>query len=159
MTRSVRTFAIAAALTALLAACGGDDTTTPSAGGTTPGSTSSADPITNKGTKDVTAMSSFTMELDDRYFNPTFLKVQSGQALNIELENEGDLPHTFTITALNVDQQVDPGGRKEIDITLPAGTTDIAFFCKFHGAGGMRGAFFFGSAPSATQDSGGGYGY
>ncbi|MGH2785502.1 MAG: cupredoxin domain-containing protein [Actinomycetota bacterium] len=142
-------------------ACGGDNTT-PSAGGTTsPGGTSPQPTanasINNQGQLDATGMSGFSIELDDNYFKPTFIKAKSGQALNIELESEGSNPHTFTITALNIDQQLAAGEKKEIDITLPAGTTDVVFFCRFHGSIGMQGAFFFGSAPSAAGSSGADY--
>jgi plastocyanin len=137
-------------------ACGdGGTTTTPKAGGTTsPGGTSPQPTanFNNQGTLDATSMSSFSIEMDDSYFKPTFIKAKPGQALNIELEQEGANAHTFTITSLNVDHQLIANGeKKEIDITLPSGSTDIVFFCRFHGESGMQGAFFFGSAPSVTQ--------
>ena len=147
------------ALTAILAlaavACGGDDTTTPRAGGTTsPGGTSpqptASGTINNQGQLDATSMSEFSIELDDNYFKPTFIKAKPGQTLNIELESEGSNPHTFTITSLNIDQQLAAGEKKEINLTLPSGTTDLVFFCKFHQTLGMQGAFFFGASPSAA---------
>ncbi|HJR19633.1 MAG TPA: cupredoxin domain-containing protein [Actinomycetota bacterium] len=143
-------------------ACGGDNTTTPSAGGTTsPGATPpqpSANPsINNQGQLDATGMSAFSIELDDNYFKPTFIKAKTGQTLNIELEAEGASAHTFTITAMNIDHELAAGEKKEINLTLPAGTTDIAFFCRFHGSIGMQGAFFFGSAPTAAGSSGSDY--
>lgn len=155
----VRLLALTAILALAAVACGGDDTTTPRAGGTTsPGGTSpqptASGTINNQGQLDATGMNSFSIELDDNYFKPTFIKVKPGQTLNIELEAEGANPHTFTITSLNVDHQLAAGEKKEIDLTLPAGTTDISFFCKFHSSLGMQGAFFFGSAPSAAPVSG-----
>jgi plastocyanin len=155
--RRAQLFALMSVLALAGVACGGDNDTTPSAGGTTPpGGTSpqptaNSSPLTNEGTMDATAQNSFSIELDDNYFKPTFIKVTSGQTLNIELESEGSNSHTFTITALNIDQELAAGEKKEIDITLPSGTTDIAFFCRFHGSGGMRGGFFFGSAPTAAD--------
>ena len=135
-------------------ACGGDDNTTPSAGGTTPPGASSpqpsASPLNDKGTLDATAMNSFSIEIDDNYFKPTFIKVKPGQVLNIELESEGGNQHTFTITALNVNEQIAPGEKKEIDVTIPAGTEDVQFFCAIHVSLGMRGGFFFGSAPTSA---------
>ena len=147
----LRFFVVIAVLALAAAACGDDTPTVPSGQSSTPAG-STASPLTNKGTKDVSSMSDFTIEQDDNYFEPTFMKVKDGQKLSIELENEGSNQHTFTITGLNIDQTVDPGQKKEIEITF-SGTTDIAFFCRFHGAGGMRGAFFFGSAPT---EAGGG---
>jgi plastocyanin len=154
--RKVQLLALMTMLSLAAVACGGDNDTTPRAGGTTsPGGTSpqptANSPLNNQGTMDATGMSKFSLELDDSYFKPTFIKGTAGQTLNIELENEGSLPHTFTISALNVDHQVAPGTTVEIDLTLPSGTTDVAFFCRFHVGGGMRGAFFFGAAPTALS--------
>jgi plastocyanin len=138
-------------------ACGGDNTTpgaggTTSPGGTSPQPTANSTPLNNQGTTDATAMSKFSVELDDYYFKPTFIKAKPGQTLNIELEQEGSNAHTFTITALNIDHQlIAKGEKKEINLTLPAGTTDVEFFCRFHGSDGMRGAFFFGAAPAALS--------
>ena len=146
----LRFLALIAVLALAVAACGNDNPTTPSSQSSTPTGGSTSAPITNKGTKDVSTMSNFTIEQDDNYFEPTFMKVKDGQKLSIELENEGSNQHTFTIDSLNIDQVVDPGQKKEIEITF-TGANDIAFYCRFHGAGGMRGAFFFGSAPSAAS--------
>lgn len=151
--RRLRFFAVAALLALVAAACG-DDTPTPSGSGTTPGETSS--PLNDHGKQDVSSMTDFTVELDDNYFQPTFLKVKTGQKLSLELQNEGSNQHTFTITSLNVDETVDPEGKKEVEITFPAGDADIAFFCQFHGASGMRGAFYFGSAPASAGGTTGG---
>jgi plastocyanin len=142
----LRLFALAAVLALAAASCGDD--TTPGSQSSTP-ATSNATPLTNQGTTDVASMTNFTIELDDNYFKPTFMKVKDGQKLSLELENEGSTQHTFTITALNIDQTIDPGAKKEIEITF-SGSSDVAFFCQFHSAGGMRGAFFFGSAPQGA---------
>ena len=155
--RKVQLLALMTMLSLAAVACGGDNDTTPRAGGTTsPGGTSpqptaNSSPLNNEGTIDATAMSKFSLELDDSYFKPTFIKAKAGQTFNIELENEGALPHTFTISALSVDHQVAPGTTVEIDLTLPSGTNDVAYFCRFHVGGGMRGAFFFGGTPSALS--------
>ena len=152
--RKLRFLAVIAALALAAVACGDDATTPAGQSSTPPGSTSS--PLTDKGTKDVSTMSSFTVEIDDFYFEPTFMKVKAGQKLSIELENEGGAQHTFTITGLNIDKTIDPGKKVELEITF-TGSNDVAFFCRFHGSGGMRGAFFFGSAPQggSTSTSGG----
>ncbi len=150
----LRLLPLIAVLALAAAACGNDNTTTPSSQSSTPPA-STASPLNNHGTKDVSSMTNFTIEQDDNYFEPTFMKVKDGQKLSIELENEGSNQHTFTITAMNIDQVVDPGQKKEIEITF-SGTNDIAFFCRFHGASGMRGAFFFGSAPTDAAAGGSG---
>ena len=148
----LRFLAVIAALALAMVACGNDNPTVPSSQSSTPAGSSSA-PITDKGTKDVSSMSEFSIEQDDNYFEPTFMKVKDGQKLSIELENEGSNQHTFTIDGLNIDQVVDPGAKKEIEITF-TGSSDIAFYCRFHGASGMRGAFFFGSAPTGASAGG-----
>ena len=155
--RKVRLLALMTIFALVAVACGGDNNA-PGAGGTTsPGGTSpqpaaNSSPLNNKGTLDATAMSEFSIELDDYYFNPTFIKAKPGQTLNIELEQEGSNTHTFTITALNIDYQlIAKGEKKEFNLTLPAGTTDVEFFCRYHGSAGMRGAFFFGGTPSALS--------
>jgi plastocyanin len=148
-----RLFALTAVLALAAAACGGGTTTSKSGGGTTTGSSSSTSPITNKGTKDVSAKTESSVEIDDFYFEPTFMKVKDGQQLKLELENEGKAQHTFTITALNIDKVIDPGKKVDVTITF-SGPSDVSFFCRFHGSMGMRGAFFFGSAPQTTAGGG-----
>ena len=63
------------------------------------------------GTKDVSKKSSATLavELDDFFFGPTFIKAKAGEKVTLELENEGNAPHTFTSDRLGVDEQVAPG--------------------------------------------------
>jgi plastocyanin len=146
------------ALCAVLAACGGGGA--PRAGGTPTRATSqpspspTGSPVNDHGTKDVTGLSELSLELDDVYFEPTFLKARPGQRLSIELENEGSLTHTFTAQALGVDETLQPGAKETVQVTLPSGGGDVAFFCRFHVTQGMRGAFFFGASPSAAAATG-----
>ena len=105
--RRLRFFALVAVLALAAAACG-DDTTPGSQSTPTGGNTPAATPLTNQGTTDAASMTDFTVELDDNYFKPTFIKVKDGQKLSLELENEGSNPHTFTISGLNIDQEVAP---------------------------------------------------
>ena len=157
--RKAKQLALISIFALAVVACGDDTTTTPRAGGTTsPGGTSPQPTVNDQGRLDATAMSEFSIEMDDYYFKPTYIKAKPGQTLNIELEQEGANAHTFTITSLNIDHQLIANGeKKEITITLPSGSTDIVFFCRFHGSSGMQGAFFFGSAPATTTatDTGG----
>jgi hypothetical protein len=85
------------------------------------------------------------------------------------LKNDGQNPHTFTSTAFGIDQQVNAGETKDVQITLPqSGATE--FHCKFHQqSNGMQGAFFFkdgdtvagagAGASSSSSSSAGGYNY
>jgi len=154
----LRIVAVVALLAFAAVACS-NDKVTPSSGGTTPagGSTTPAGgTIVNKGTIDATAVSEKEeIEADNEgtefYFKPTFIKVKGGQIMTVDLKNEGDVPHNFSITSMGISKDVDPGKEIDFTITFPAGGgSDIAFFCRFHSANGMRGAFFFGTAPQAS---------
>jgi plastocyanin len=122
--------------------------------------------VNDKGTKDISGDGSaakLDMELDDDYFSPTFIKAEPGAKVTIELENEGDNPHTFTLDDGSVDQQVEPGAKETVTITVPDDGS-LRFSCDFHGSMGMQGAFYTGTGSSgggattttaASSDSGG----
>lgn len=118
--------------------------------------------VNDHGTKDLAGKDEFELELDNFYFNPTFIKVAPGSKVKVELSNEGSAPHTFTVDALHVDQQVAPGKSMDVTITLPASGA-LAFYCKFHKGQGMQGALYFNAGDKVTGgtssgDSGGAYG-
>ena len=54
-----------------------------------------------EGTADVSKKTSPTleMELDNFYFEPTFVKAKKGETITFDLTNEGSAPHTFTSDA------------------------------------------------------------
>src|SRR6185503_129854 len=61
------------------------------------------------GTKDVSGETGkVEIELYDDYFEPTVLKGKPGQKVELELKNEGNNPHTLTISDQMVDQEVQP---------------------------------------------------
>ena len=157
----LRILAAVAALALAAVACS-SKTTTPSSGGTTPAGGGTTSSITNKGTADATAMTDKQeIEMDNEgttqyYFKPTFVKVKPGQIVTIELKNEGNVQHNFSITSLGISKDLDAGKDANVKVTFPAGGgSDIRFFCRFHQSFGMAGAFFFGSAPSASGGSSG----
>jgi plastocyanin len=171
--RRVRKILILLGLMAIVAVgCGGGSSTT--ASGSSSASVGNAgQPVSlpgqtnNKGTKSPTG-NALDVELDDFYFEPTFIQGTPGQALTLHLKNEGKNAHTFTSTALNVDKTLQPGQDMDVQVTLPqAGATE--FHCNFHQSQGMQGAFFFtsgdvvggsgagtGASPSTSN---GGYNY
>jgi plastocyanin len=114
--------------------------------------------VTNKGEKTV-KKSKISVEEDDYYFKPTFLKSKLGSKVTVKLKNEGKNQHTFTIPSLGIDTVLDPGKTATVDVTLP---TDGAlnYFCRLHGPSGtegdfgMQGAFF--SKKGETVTTGGG---
>jgi plastocyanin len=109
--------------------------------------------VNNKGTEEVGDEAQ--LELDDYYFEPTFLKASPGATVHVELENEGDDTHTFTIDALGIDQEVAAGESATVDVTLPQEGA-VRFYCRFHGDQGMQGAFFFNEGDAVMTGTTGG---
>jgi plastocyanin len=93
----------------------------------------------NHGTKDVSGESELDLELDDFYFEPTVLTGTAGQTVTIELENEGDAKHNFSLPEQAVDQDVESGQKAQVEVSFPDSGT-LVFFCKYHQSMGMRGA-------------------
>ena len=87
-----------------------------------------------KGTKDVSSKSSakLDVELDDFYFDPTFIKAKAGEKITLEMENEGTSAHTFTSDELAVDQQVDPGKSAKLTFTVPSDGAGVPVPLPFH---------------------------
>ena len=106
------------------------------------------------------------MEFDDNYFSPTFIKAEPGATITVELSNEGDDPHTFTLDDGSVDEQIEPGAKTSVKVTVPDDGS-LRFSCDFHGSMGMQGAFSTGAEASGSDDTtttdassdGGGSGY
>jgi plastocyanin len=154
-----------AAVTVLVTGCGGGSSKT-SSGSNTPVKLSGN--TTDKGTKDLSG-NTIELEVDDFYFNPTFIKGGTpGTSVTLHIKNSGTNPHTFTSTALGADKTIAPGESADVQVTLPqSGATE--FHCKFHQtSNGMQGAFFFkdgdtvagaGGAPASSSSSNTGYDY
>jgi plastocyanin len=154
----------AMALVLVASACGGDNkpssssgTTTASGSGSgsgsasgTAASTPASSPavslpgtVNDHGSGTVKDGGDLDMELDDFYFGPTFVTGPAGAKVKVDLNNEGQKAHTFTIDSAKIDQRLDPGQKATVEVTLPASGT-LAFYCKFHVSGGMQGAFTIG---------------
>ena len=149
-TTAVAVFVLAAA------ACGGSNGDESSEEG---GSTTIAGMTAElHGTKDVTGETGkVEIELDDDYFEPTILKGEPGQTVTLELKNEGNNPHTLTISDQGIDQEVQPADEAEVDVTFPE-SGQLAFVCRFHESNGMVGALetsggSSGSRPTTTTTS------
>ncbi|HEX7097016.1 MAG TPA: cupredoxin domain-containing protein [Acidimicrobiales bacterium] len=155
--------AVGAALVAALvvAGCGddGDETTTASEEGppvSLPGE------VSDRGSTDLGDATELELDLGDQYFAPTFVNAPGGATVSVTISNSGELPHTFTIDELDIDEQVNAGESATVEVTLPDSGTAV-FYCRFHRAAGMQGAFVVsGSEPSGpvtTVASGGLPGY
>jgi len=97
----------------------------------------------NQGTENATSKTSVNVVMDDFFFSPTFIQVTPGEKLTLSLTNMGQNTHTFTSTALNINQTLEPGVSFNVEATVPAGTTE--YHCTFHQSAGMQGAFFVAS--------------
>ena len=131
-TKWLAVFALVAALSILAAACGG------SGGGSKAlvklaGKTNIHDTKTASG-------SSIEIEMDDFYFNPTFVKATAGSTITVDLRNEGSAPHTFTTGDGKVDVEVKPDKTASVKVTIPQ-SGSLSFHCRFHQSSGMQGAF------------------
>jgi plastocyanin len=145
---------IAACLALLAAACGDDDEGNASGttgseesgseetSGTTPVSLEGE--VNDHGTETVEGQeATLDLEADDFYFGPTFVQAEPGATITVEIENEGDATHTFTIDDQDIDETIDPGASVEVEVTAPD-SDFVEFYCRFHRGQGMHGAIFVG---------------
>ena len=150
--RGVSAVAAAAVLVLAVAACGGygggDDDQSEGGSTTIGGMTAQV-----HGTKDVSNESGkVEIEMYDDYFEPTILKGKPGEKITLELKNEGENPHTLTISDAGVDTEVQPGYEAEADVTFPQ-SGELIFVCRFHEGKGMVGALEVSSSPSTTTST------
>ncbi len=90
------------------------------------------------GEKSVAGKSSVTVDMYDFYFEPTVLVGSPGQRLTVNLLNEGQVAHTFTIKSQNVDVVLQPGQRGKTEVVFPeSGKQGVV--CRYHIAAGMLG--------------------
>jgi plastocyanin len=109
-------------LALVTAACGG--------GGEEPGATP---PPAASPTETATGGATTRVALEDFRFDPADFTVTAGT--DLELDNEGEAPHTFTVQGQEIDVQVAVGENGSANIDLPAG--DYQVFCRFHQGQGM----------------------
>ena len=95
--------------------------------------------LTNKGTKDLAGATTVSIEADDNYFQPTFIKATPGQTITVQLKNEGKATHTFTIDGGVADQMLNPDQKATVQVKVPASGA-LNFYCRFHRGVGMQGA-------------------
>jgi plastocyanin len=143
MRRNVLTLAVLVlGLVPVLAGCGSSSSssssTTESSGGGGQ-KTIAGVKANNHGTKAVEDSGKTEVELDDFYFEPTVLEGRAGEKVTLELKNEGQDEHSFTIDAQNVDKDLEPGDEGEVTVTIPQSGV-ISFYCKYHKSSGMAGA-------------------
>jgi plastocyanin len=137
---------LALGLVPLLAGCGSSssssgNTTTESSGGEGEGGTTTVGGLkaNNHGTKAVESSGKTEVELDDFYFEPTVLEGKAGEKVELELKNEGNVEHSFTVDSQGIDKELEPGDEAEVTVTIPKSGA-ISFYCKYHKSSGMAGA-------------------
>jgi plastocyanin len=128
------------ALAFAFGACGGDDDDggSGSASGPSDSPPVSLDgPVNDEGTETVDD-GELSLEADDFSFAPTFVQAAPGTTLRVEVENDGDVTHTFTIDG-GVDEEVGPGDSATVQVDVPDDGS-INFYCRLHRSQGMQGA-------------------
>lgn len=134
----MRTACAAAALGALallVAGCGSKKSESGEEEGT---QTTIAGVVANDhGSKEVSGETE--VELDDYYFEPTVLEGNPGAKVELELANEGNEEHNFSIDSQNIDQDVEAGESAKVTVTIPQ-SGQVSFYCKYHKSMGMAGA-------------------
>jgi len=142
---------IALVLLFVAAGCGGssksssgeesESTTSTTIGGTQ---------VQSHGVKDVSdETGKVEVELDDYYFDPTILKGKPGEKIELELKNEGNTTHTFTIAEQSINKEIQPGDETEVDVTFPQSGA-LKFVCTFHQSQGMVGALMTSGTSSSS---------
>lgn len=84
--------------------------------------------------------SSATLTAGDFYFDATCLTATGGGKVSVTVTNSGTALHNFSVTSLGIDQDVAAGATITVNVKLPDSGT-LGFFCKYHSASGMVGAF------------------
>ena len=130
-------------LLVLSAACGGDDD---DGGGAAPAAPTVA-PTAAPAVLNVTTL--------DNSFNPATGSVRAGQKVTVNVKNDGQRPHTFTIDGVVDSGRLDAGQSKTVEFT-PSSAGSLAFYCTIHTAAVMSGTLTVGA--SAVSESGGGVG-
>jgi plastocyanin len=70
------------------------------------------------------------VRITDQGFEPDELEVRVGEEVRFTIANEDDRPHTFTLTFLEIDQEIAPDSTA--DITLKATQVPDAGFYSFY---------------------------
>jgi uncharacterized cupredoxin-like copper-binding protein len=85
-----------------------------------------------------------TVVSHDIFFDPKELTIPADTDVMVSLPNEGVTLHNFSIDALNIDVDIQPGATEEVVINAPAGTYE--YYCNVpgHKAAGMVGTLTVG---------------
>ncbi|MCC6674907.1 MAG: cupredoxin domain-containing protein [Thermomicrobiales bacterium] len=104
---------------------------------------------------DAQAAQDVTITMHDIYFDPAEVTIPANTPVTVKLPNQGAALHDFTIDALGINVQVNPGDTGEVTINAPAG--EYEYYCSIpgHKAAGMVGKLIVeeggGAAPAASS--------
>src|SRR5438552_2449827 len=99
-------------------------------------------PFTDKGVATVSGASvTLTLSEDaNAFFSPSCVVATPGSTLTVVLRNVGTQRHNLTIAGQHIDKDVPVGTTAKVKVKLPR-SKPLLFECKYHVAGGMKGAF------------------
>jgi plastocyanin len=95
--------------------------------------------VTDHGTQQASG-TTIDLEAGDFFFDPTCVVIGSSGTLTVTVANDGQALHNLSITSLGIDQDVAPGQAISVQVSFDV-TAPLPFFCKYHVASGMQGAF------------------
>ena len=105
--------------------------------------------FSDHGTTNAAGKASLGLEADDFYFAPTFIQGVAGSKLTLEIGNESQTIHNFSLKAQGIDKDVPAGGKVTVEVTLPSSGV-LLYSCKYHAGQGMNGELIAGTgAPAA----------
>jgi plastocyanin len=81
----------------------------------------------------------------DFFFDPTCLADVPAGTFSLLVTNSGAALHNFSLPAQGIDQDIGPG--QKVTVTITVGATALQYFCKYHRTSGMVGALL----PETTR--------
>jgi plastocyanin len=90
------------------------------------------------GSADLSGKSTFKVETDNYYFDPTTLKGTAGEKVTLTFSNESSTNHNFTVESQHINLDVDAGQTKTVTVTFPK-SGSVEFHCEYHQSLGMVG--------------------
>jgi plastocyanin len=91
------------------------------------------------------------MSFMDNSFSPNTLTARAGQLLQINLKNDGQRPHTFTIDGVVDSGRLESGATGSVQFT-PSQAGTLTYYCTVHGRDRMNGTLTV-SAGAVTEPS------
>ena len=97
------------------------------------------------------------MTIEDFSFDPGVIDINLHDEISLELANDGEETHTFTVSEFLVDEEFASGEDRDVSFT-PNEPGEFTFFCRFH-QDTMQGSIRVarpGETPDESESDGGG---